>query len=239
MTSPGHSTAGRLAWLGGTLLIAVALFASACSRSTNTPAAASVTTPAVEGTASQGSGQPASATPTGMPPLSTAPGNAAWSVEIVQAGAVLPEANSTVQMARAPFALRLRMAVPAPVKLNVSTTDQNFQALQPGYVFTEDCLLALCTGMDVAEERLNPGQVLFVDAELTHYLYYSAPDDHRWSRVELTEREAVLERDVAILNETPIEQTADAALYLLVYLEQDNPQQIDPGELTKVMLLFE
>jgi hypothetical protein len=58
--------------------------------------------------------------------------------------------------------------------------------------------------MDVAEERLNPEQDLFVDPQLTHYLYYLAPDDHRWSRADVSAQGAVLERDVARLNGAPI-----------------------------------
>jgi len=120
----------------------------------------------------------------------------------------------------------------------VFTTDQNFQALQPGFVFTDDCLLALCTGMDLAEDRLNPEQTLFVDVELTHYLYYLAPDDHRWSRADVSATAATFERDVAFLNATPIDQTTDPALYLLLFINPANPQQIDPGELKKIILIF-
>jgi hypothetical protein len=63
------------------------------------------------------------------------------------------------------------MAQPIAVKLNVYSTDQNFKVLRTGYVFTPDCQDAFCTGMDVAEDRLNPEQDLFVDPQLTHYLY--------------------------------------------------------------------
>jgi hypothetical protein len=93
--------------------------------------------------------------------------------------------------------------------------------------------------MDVAEERLNPGQMLFVDAELTHYLYFAAPDDHRWSRAEVSPEAAVFERDVAFLNEIPIELAADPAIYLLFFVNEQNPEMIDPGELKKIALIFQ
>lgn len=176
------------------------------------------------------------AVPTSVPPQAAGP--LAWEAAIVQNGAVLPMANSAVTLARAPFTLRVTLPAPLAVKLNVYTTDQNFQALQPGFTFTEDCLLALCTGMDGAEDRLNPDQALFVDPELTHYLYYQAPDDHRWSRTDVTAAGAVFERDVAVLNTTPLEQTTDPALYLLLFANAANEGQIDAGELVKLTLSF-
>src|SRR5205085_5809081 len=123
-----------------------------------------------------------------------------WTVEIVQGGAVLPDQGGVVSLARAPFTIQATMAQPVAVKLNAFSTDQNFQVLRTGYVFAPDCQDAFCTGMDVAEDRLNPEQDLFVDPQLTHYLYYLGPDDHRWSRAEVTAQGAVLERDVARLN---------------------------------------
>jgi len=93
--------------------------------------------------------------------------------------------------------------------------------------------------MDVAEERLNPGQMLFVDLELTHYLYYAGPDDHRWSRADVGPDGAVFERDVAYLNDVPVNLAADPALYLLFFVNEQNPDFIDPGELKKLALIFQ
>lgn len=228
--------ARRSTWFAGAALAALALLAVACDRSTPLTALPGQSPAAV------GETEPASTAPpdpTDAPSASAGSAVGNWAVEIVQGGAALPEVNAAVGLPRAPFTLRVHMPAPAPLKLNVFNTDQNFQALQPGFGFTDDCLLALCTGMDVAEERLNPGAELFVDVELTHYLYYQAPDDHRWSRVELAGGDAVLERDVAVLSGIPVEQTTDPALYLLFYLDQGSPQQIDPGELKKLVLLFE
>ncbi len=159
-----------------------------------------------------------------------------WEVAIVQNGVVVPAVNDTVTLARAPFTIRVTLPSPLAVKLNAYTTDQNFLALQPGFVFTDNCLLALCTGMDAAEDRLNPFQALFVDVELTHYLYYLAPDDHRWSRTDVTAEAAIFERDVANFNATPVAETTDPALYLLLFTDAANAQQIDPGELKKLVL---
>ncbi len=162
-----------------------------------------------------------------------------WTVEIVQAGAVLPQASGAVLLARAPFTIRASMAQPIAVKLNVFDTDQNFKVLRTGYVFAPDCQDAFCTGMDVAEDRLNPEQDLFVDPQLTHYLYYLGPDDHRWSRAEVSGQGMILERDVARLNGAPIEQYIGPALYVLLLANPANEELIDPGELKTIVLNFQ
>jgi hypothetical protein len=177
-------------------------------------------------------------TPT-VAPAPTGSGPIAWTVEFIQTGQAAAIENDSLTVARAPFTIRVVLPAPVPVKLNAYITDQNFQDLQPGFALTPDCVFALCTGMDVAEERLNPGQMLFVDIELTHYLYYAGPDDHRWSRVDITADRAVLERDVAYLNDIAIERAADPALYLLFFVNEVNPELIDPGELKKITLLFQ
>jgi hypothetical protein len=161
-----------------------------------------------------------------------------WAVEIVQNGQVSSTETGQVLLARAPFTLRVRLPQALPVKLNANADDANFQALQPGFVFTDDCLQALCTGMDVAEDRLNPTQALFVDTLSTHYLYYQGPDDHRWSRATVGASGAVFERDVALLNDQPVDQYAAPALYLLLFVDLSNPGVIDEGELKKIALIF-
>jgi hypothetical protein len=160
-----------------------------------------------------------------------------WTVEIVQAGETLPGPEQ-ISLARAPFTIRARLPQPWPIKLNAFNTDENFQVLRPGFVFDADCERALCTGMDVAEERQNVDQNLFVDAQLTHYLYYQGPDDNRWSRATVEPAGAVLERDVARLNDAPVEDYPDPALYLLLFVNPANPDQIDPGEVKTLTLIF-
>ena len=183
---------------------------------------------------------PLPATPTvgAAPTTALAASEFTWSVEIVQNSQTLTATNNTVALARAPFTIRVIMPQPLPVKLNTFSTDANFKALQPGFVLADDCTLALCTGMDVAEDRLNPEKDLFVDPQLTHYLYYQGPQDHRWSRADITATGATLERDVVTLNTKPIAQYQDPALYLLFFVNYTNPGQIDPGELKKIALAF-
>jgi len=183
---------------------------------------------------------PAQPTPTAGPVPTTALAAAefTWSVEIVQNSQTLIAVNDLVSLARAAFTIRVRMPQPLPVKLNALNTDANFQALQPGTTLADDCTMALCTGMDVAEDRLNPERDLFVDPQLTHYLYYQGPQDHRWSRADVTVTGAALERDVVSLNGKPVEQYQDPALYLLFFVNYTNPGQIDPGELKKIALAF-
>lgn len=162
-----------------------------------------------------------------------------WTAEIVQAGQVLPENGGAVSLARAPFTIRASMAQPVAVKLNAFTTDENFQVLRTGYIFEPDCMQALCTGMDVAEVRLNPDQDLFVDPQLTHYLYYLGPDDHRWSRTDVTDQGAVFERDAAKLNGSPIEAFAESSLYLVLLANPAHEDVIDAGELKTLVLHFQ
>ncbi len=218
-----------------TLLITLAVLLAGCARGGPTPTIQPLAATPAETLAPDAS---AGVATQAVPPTAAPAAPLVWDVTIVQAGAVLPTANDAVTLARAPFTIRVTLPTPLAVKLNAYTTDQNFLALQPGFTFTEDCLLALCTGMDAAEDRLNPDQVLFVDVELTHYLYYLAPDDHRWSRADVSDTAARFERDVANLNATPIEQTTDPALYLLLFANAANEPQIDLGELKKIVLSF-
>jgi hypothetical protein len=222
-------------WLTALLL---PLLLTACAQGTPSPATAPVATSTLPAQV----GEP---TPTVALAESPVPTDASapqaggeWTVAVVQNGQVAPSENDQVRLARAPFTLRVTLPQPLPVKLNASGDDANFIALQPGYVFTEDCFDALCTGMDVAEERLNPTQVLFVDPQSTHYLYYQAPDDHRWSRATVDAGGAVFERDVSLLNDFAIDQFPGSELYLLFFVDSANTGVIDPGELKKITLLF-
>lgn len=233
---PNNSLSSRRTHTGLFLALAALLLTAACGQGSPTTAAA---------TAPSDEAVPATAESEGPPPTeqpATAPGEAlsevTWTVEIVQGGQAASGETGQVNLAKAPFTLRLNLSVPLPVKLNLNADDGNFIALQPGFVFTADCLAAFCTGMDVAEERLNPTQVLFVDPQSTHYLYYQGPDDHRWSRATVTDAGAVFERDVALLNDVPIDQFGVSELYLLLYVDSLNPGTIDPGELKKIILLF-
>ncbi len=213
------------------------LLLGACGQGSPTPTAATTAsaqlvtaTPEVEG-------------PPPTNPPATEPGVAisevTWTVDFVQGDQVVSGEAGQVILAKGPFTLRVNLSAPLPVKLNLNADDGNFIVLQPGFVFTEDCLAALCTGMDVAEERLNPAQTLFVDPQSTHYIYYLGPDDHRWSRATVTDSGAVFERDVALLNDLLVEQFGVSELYLLLYVDGVNPGVIDPGELKKIMLQFQ
>jgi hypothetical protein len=200
------------------------MFLAACGASTPAPPATAllVTDP---GQAPPGAGEVPAA-------------DFAWQVEIVQAEQVHPDDIGDVLLARAPFAIRVRLPQPMAVKLNASTSDENFVLLQPGFTFTDDCALALCTGMDVAEEPLNPDRWLAVDSLSTHYLYYLGPNDHRWSRVAVDANGAVFERDITLLNDEPVEQFTAPALYLLLMVNVGDPATIEPGELKKITLIF-
>ena len=162
----------------------------------------------------------------------------AWQVEIIQGESTYAADAGDVSLARAPFTLRVRLPQPMAVKLNANTTDENFQLLQPGTVFDPDCEIALCTGMNMAEEALNPDQWLAVDGFSTHYLYYASDADHRWSRTVVDAAGATFERDVAWLNEAPIEQFAGSALYVLFFADANGSESIEPGELKKITLIF-
>lgn len=217
-----------------TCLALALLLLAACAR--GTPAAAPAATSTARIPATSAAEPAASPLPTAIP--ASPPAANGWTVEIVQNGQAASTDTGQVLLARAPFTLRVSLPQPLPVKLNANADDANFLSLQPGFVFTEDCLQALCTGMDVAEERLNPAQALFVDPMSTHYLYYQGPEDHRWSRATVDANGAVFERDVALLNDQPIAQYAAPALYLLFFVDFSNPGVIDEGELKKIALIF-
>ena len=221
MPAKRHNPVFMLAGLAGWLLLA----ACAGPAPSAAPAATAV---------------PAQPTPTAgpVPTTALAASEFTWSVDIVQDGQTLTASNDMVQLARSDFTIRVKLPQPLPVKLNALNTDANFTALQPGFTLTDDCTQALCTGMDVAEDRLNPERDLFVDSQLTHYLYYQGPQDHRWSRADVTATGAALERDVVTLNGKPIAEYTDPALYLLFFVNYTNPDQIDPGELKKITLAF-
>ena len=203
------------------------LFVAACAGPTPSAAPAATATPA-----------PPTPTVGPVPTTALSASEFTWSVEIVQNSQTLTTTNDVVTLARTDFTIRVKEPQPLPVKLNALNTDANFKALQPGYTLADDCTLALCTGMDVAEDRLNPERDLFVDPQLTHYLYYQGPKDHRWSRADVTATGAALERDVVTLNGKPIAQYADPALYLLFFIDYTNPGKIDAGELKKITLAF-
>lgn len=230
--------AGLMAWLvAGVVLVACAGPGPVASTQ---PAA-----PTVGGSGGAGVASPVA--PTALDPAQAEPtaGPFGYQVEVVQAGQEFSAGVEPVQIQRQPFTLRVLLPAPLPVKLNVLDTDDNFLVIQPGFVLSPECLAALCTGMDVAEEPLNPQQVLFVDPLSTHYLYYTAPDDHRWSRATVGPDGAVFERDVAVLvgdpalpEGAPVELYPGPALYLLFFVDGLNPGVVDPGELAKVTLQF-
>jgi len=226
----------RLQWivLAG---LAVALAATACAAPPPALPTAAVSAP----TSAPPNATTAAPTPTAgpVPTTALAASEFQWSVDILQGGQVLTMTNDQANLARTAFTIRVSLPQPLPVKLNALNTDANFRALQPGFVLSDNCTLALCTGMDVAEDRLNPQRDLFVDPQLTHYLYYQGPQDHRWSRATVTDQGAVFERDVVTLSGKPVEQYADPALYLLFFVNYTNPGQIDPGELKKITLVFQ
>jgi hypothetical protein len=165
-------------------------------------------------------------------------GDLNWQVEIVQRQRVQTGGAAGVVIERAPFTIRVRLNQPLSLKLNAHVLDENFRLLQPGFVFQDDCTVALCTGMDVAEDVFNPDDWLAVDSLSTHYLYYLGPDNHRWNRATVEAGGAVFERDVAFLNDSPVEEFAGSALYLLLYASTGNPDLIEPGELQKVTVIF-
>jgi hypothetical protein len=158
---------------------------------------------------------------------------------VAQNGAEVPAQNYEVALAKAPFTLRFTMTTPTPVKLNAWLDDQNFQALNPGFQFTEDCALALCTGMNVAEPSFGETRNLLISAEDTHYWHYTSADEHRWNTVAFTPSGAQFERDIAYLDDQPIAQFPGQALYLLIFVNLQNPSVIDEGELQKVVLVFQ
>ncbi len=180
------------------------------------------------------------ATATVLPPTPTITGPLAWQVQIVQDNQILISHNGEVQLQKAPFTIRVKLPVPMNVALNVYDKDSNFRLIRPGYVFPEmgQCSTAFCPLMAVIEDDRNPTNWLIVDGTGTHYLYYEDATRNRWNRVSISGQESIFERDVAMLNETPVAQFNQQKLYLLFFIDYREQNTVNEDELKQVVLAF-
>ncbi|MEL6671228.1 MAG: hypothetical protein AAFR61_03525 [Bacteroidota bacterium] len=116
-----------------------------------------------------------------------------FSWEIVQDGKVVPVKEGRVLLNKAPFSIRFHFPKPTSVLLNASLDARTYdmalrgEALSQMRGFYE-------TGM--AESPEGPRESLWLSEMAPHYWYLESADDHRFSRVEQSEKGWIVERDV-------------------------------------------
>jgi hypothetical protein len=69
-------------------------------------------------------------------------------------------------------------------------------------------------------------------------LYYEDATRNRWNRVSISGQESIFERDVAMLNETPVAQFNQQKLYLLFFIDYREQNTVNEDELKQVVLAF-
>jgi hypothetical protein len=165
-----------------------------------------------------------------------------WEIWIVQDDKILFEDDGVLTLARKPFSIYVMMPGEIqPVMLNASSTDRVFKRIVDGFDLVKDCqaaIVAMCGGTGMAEQPFNKDKRLVLGDDRIHYLYYDGPDDHRYSRYEKRASLNQLERDVAILGDTPIEKTTIDTLYLLFAVRTHDDGKLHEDELRRVKIRF-
>jgi len=147
--------------------------------------------------------------------------------------------RGAIHIPRAPFTLRVHLPENLPVMLNVTPTDAVQWRVWPG--FSPDCksVAALCAGAGVAEEPFNKAKSLWSGEDRMHYLYYESEDDHRWTSMRPSDSGPFFAREVAAIDDVPIEKTTMPALYFVVAAPLDDDGVIEPEELIRFTLRFD
>jgi|GEM_PF-4457127 len=154
-------------------------------------------------------------------------------------GDTLISDRATIHIPRAPFTLRVHLPENLPVMLNVTQSDAVQWRVWPG--FSPDCesVAALCVGSGMAEGPFNPAKSLWSGEDRMHYLYYESENDHRWSSMRASDSGPFFAREVAAIDDVPIEKTTMPALYFVVAAPLDDDGVIEPEELVRFTLRFD
>ena len=174
---------------------------------------------------------------------------AAWTVEIVQdARVVKPDKSGNLWVERAPFTIRVTMAAPETVQLNVTDNPALQKLINPGWSTQrcdtdtfQDRLLPFCPGTGMAEYPRNQKKRLFLTPYAHHYLHYGGPEEHKWSRVSPTAQKGVLfEREVRCLNadEVAISAWGGKSLYMIFMVDTHKDPVVHSDEIKKLTLSF-
>lgn len=170
-----------------------------------------------------------------------------WHVEIVQNGQVLPQNGNVVRLKKQQFSIHVALPSPLVVKLNVLDNEHNFIIVRPCLVLDFKKagfqLHPFMDGMGTTEAPFNKDEILSIGKEGFHYMYYSDQDDHRWSRVEQTDKGIVCVRNVSCLylnkKTVLIEDFLGDKLYLIFLLKHRDDGVVHDDELWKIVLSFQ
>jgi hypothetical protein len=172
-----------------------------------------------------------------IPPVTLQP-PLPWKVEFVQGDKVVQEQDGAVRLARQPFTIRATLPQALPVMLNVLDNDSNYQATHAG--LHTDCPIPFCIGGGMVEDDFTLPTSLVTGTVNYHYLVVDAQERYyRWNRATVTRDGIVLERDVMLIDNIPLEQFRKAKLYLLFFVDYRDKEQIDEDELLKFVLVFQ
>jgi hypothetical protein len=163
-----------------------------------------------------------------------------WKVEFVQGNRVVAKQNEEIRLAKQPFTIRVTLPQPLPVMLNVLDNDSNYQVVHAG--LHTDCPIPFCIGGGMVEDDYYklPTE-LFTGKEIFHYLALDTQGQnwYRWNRATVIPEGIVFERDVMLIDNTPLEQFRKAKLYLLFFVDYRDKERIDEDELLKFVLVFQ
>ena len=169
-----------------------------------------------------------------------------WTVGFIQDETVTHpiDPDDALVLRRAPFTIRVLTMTPrTAVQINAAASDINIRRVRAGYRLVEDCetkeRIPFCLGSEFAEGNRNEAKRLNVDPEGAHWVYYESYADHRWSKIT---REGsflyILDRDIANLSGTPIEQTTMPRLYITVLHRTYDKGVLTEDEIRRIPIRF-
>jgi tetratricopeptide (TPR) repeat protein len=165
-----------------------------------------------------------------------------WGVSIVQ-GSHSQSANLAriMYLKRSPFTIKVGAPDVTPIGLNVFNRDSVERRIHEGFRFDRDCkpIVAFCGGTAFAEEDLNPRKALNVSEEGFHNLYHDSATDSRWNRVKKSFVDFALERDVAVIDDKPIEKLPYCRLFLTFVRRDNDSGVLRADEVIRIVLQFE
>jgi len=178
-----------------------------------------------------------------------------WDVEILQDGFVVSTPSGNAGVKRRPFTIRLRMPEPRTVRINTLDNDANFKLVQPGARVDSDKSFTPRPGGLTQMHCFSAGTGT-VDADyfLTRLvvsdgghqeIVFRSYNDHRWSKVDVTDQRAVFERRVLNIRlvaqgyDEPVERYKGARLYLTVLVKHHDDPEIHDDELRRITIEFQ
>ena len=165
-----------------------------------------------------------------------------WGVTILQGGySESANVTTTMHLQRAPFTIEVSAPAPSPVGLNVLDSDAVARGIHEGFRIPDDCkaIVAFCPGTAFAEDDRNVRRALNVAKDGYHYLNYDSETDNRWSRVKKTIAGYTMARDVAVLDDKPLEATSFCRLFLTIVRRNNDGGVLRADEIIRIVLQFD